>query len=154
MDGEALRLERGQLLFNQIGDELGRRTGWQAEVSRRVGVSESLISKVLKGTQAPGTRSIERIRQTMGLSPNWFYLPDIGRTPHYRDHLEGASPKRAASPSHWIEFASSWPRFNELTDFEKSAIRGMLSDYHEIRHWTDWIAVAEWYLGRRRPSVE
>jgi transcriptional regulator with XRE-family HTH domain len=89
-------------LAEEIGREVGLKYGWPSEAARRLGVSQSYLSRLLsKERTSIGLDKVQRAIKRMHLSPDYFYGP---REPaSYHDYMTGREPPYAA----WAEFIAT-----------------------------------------------
>jgi hypothetical protein len=60
-------------LIEQLGDKTGRAHGWRRRVAEQLGINESTLSKILKGTRVVGMDLAERATERLKLSSNYFW---------------------------------------------------------------------------------
>jgi transcriptional regulator with XRE-family HTH domain len=60
-------------LVEQLGDKAGRAHGWRRRVAEQLGISESTLSKILKGTRVVGMDLAERATQRLKLGSDYFW---------------------------------------------------------------------------------
>lgn len=77
-------LERRRFLrlVDEMGEELGKRHGWIAEVARRLGIHRSTLLKVLNGERRVTKTHLERAVQSLQLPSSYFQAEDDER--HYQ----------------------------------------------------------------------
>ena len=148
---QALKSERARLLIRQLQAERGLS---QTDVSKLLGISPSVVAHLLSGIRGIGARSIDEIRQSMGLRADYFFEDSIGDSPDYRDYLVGAKASSesgehrlnlpAPDPPHWREFLEHYPHVDELAASDLESIKGFASPHHQVRSWVDWMRLAEW----------
>lgn len=145
---EGLVVRRMNLLISQVKDAFPKST--KQKIAERIGLSPSMLSKIVGGSKKHlEDDTIATVVQRMRLDPAFFFDPELD-APDHRDFVRSRSSEPPGDPPHWADFAANWHRFQELTPSEREGLRRMISDRHQIANWTDWIAPAEWILGRRR----
>lgn len=88
-----LASERVVALVDQLRSELAGARGWQIEAARRLGISESLLSKVAAGQRTSFSRgTIDRICHALQLDKTYF---EVTGNPDYRDYLTGSATPTA-----------------------------------------------------------
>jgi transcriptional regulator with XRE-family HTH domain len=109
---ESLPLTRWRLFLAQFAAEFG--DGWQSELARRVGVSQSMLSKHLQGeVKSVRLHTIELTCARLGIDRAFFFDASLGDAPSYREHLEG--PRRATPAPHVTgQESPHWQRFVRL----------------------------------------
>jgi transcriptional regulator with XRE-family HTH domain len=60
-------------LVEQLGDKSGRAHGWRRRVAEQLGINESTLSKILKGTRVVGMDLAERATERLKLSTDYFW---------------------------------------------------------------------------------
>ena len=85
-DERTLRRERAQLLIAQLREEHGGDHGWQAYVTRKLGVSEATVRRIMSGTRGAGGHVIDKFMLTLGLDRRFFTDPSL-TNPHYTDFV-------------------------------------------------------------------
>lgn len=87
---ETERASRRDEIQGKVGFLLEHRWGGnQRRMSKDLGVSQGLVSKIVRGLQAPGKQFLERLARQPGINPNWllqgtgspFPLPNDGTLP-------------------------------------------------------------------------
>jgi transcriptional regulator with XRE-family HTH domain len=122
-----------------------------ARVSTMLGIGDSMVSKILKGKDNVRADTLERVVSAMSLDPAFFFDMTV-EEPDHRKYLRRRMSAAKKDPPHWARFAAEWKRYGELSETEREGMKSMLSPDHEIKDGTDWIAVGEWTLARRRPK--
>jgi transcriptional regulator with XRE-family HTH domain len=61
-------------LVGQLGDKTGRAHGWRRRVAEQLGIDESTLSKILKGTRVVGVDLAERAIERLKLSSDYFWV--------------------------------------------------------------------------------
>lgn len=129
----------------------GERGGWQSDVAKRLGITQGMVSKIMRGERDPGLATISKAATRLGI--RWQYFTD--RTledPHWRDFVGQGSDARTEDPPYWQDFLSEYDRVDELdpADLEtmrQFAIRGRRGV--RLRSWMDWAVLADWVLNRK-----
>ena len=77
------------MLINELGEEMGERHGWKAEVARRLGVVGSTVTRALNGKRAEiSAESVQLAAKGLGISESYFYDDDEPASYHeHRDAL-------------------------------------------------------------------
>jgi len=143
-------IERVRVLIRQLEAEFPRAT--KQTLAKKVGVSPSMYSKLRnEGGPKEYLRSdlITEILEATDLSADFFFDPSLGASPDYRQHRRRPATV-AAEPPHWADFSKQWPRFDELRPAEIAQLKSMIPAREIIRHWSDWIPLAEWLIAHRR----
>lgn len=87
-----IRQVRYRLLLEQLsGEERDRGGGGkvaQAAVAKKVGVSQTLVSQILRGVKNAGEPSIDTARRRLRIRAEFFTDESLGETPRYSDHIE------------------------------------------------------------------
>lgn len=147
-------IERVRLLIRQVGSTVPEGVqGRQQRIAKKIGVSPSLLSKIERGAKSRlQDDTIKAIVDSLSLDPAFFFDETLGDEPDYRSHIRKRDGNVKREPPFWREFAANWPRFGELTPAERDGIQRTLvtDNEHTVSHWTEWIPVAEWVLGRRK----
>lgn len=60
-------------LVEHLGDKAGRAHGWRRRVASQLGINESTLSKILKGTRVVGMELAERATARLHLSSDYFW---------------------------------------------------------------------------------
>lgn len=140
-------MERLRLLIEQVRTEMpGAR---EHEIATRLGLTESLFSKIKSGKPKLYVGTLEKVISAMRLDPRFFFDPELGDAPDHHDFIRKRATPSSRIVPFWDEFAREWPDFKRLTKEEREAIPEMITDLHEIRHWSDWITPAKWVLSLR-----
>ena len=150
MPAHDLQSRRLVALIEQLGDELERRPGWQVEVCDRIGISESVLSKIKSGDRGAGKKTLSRVANRLGIDLHYFDDEALGERPDYHRHRKRKSTgPGAGDPPFWADFSAKYERFGELSTEEIAAMQRLHSPHVTIRSWYDWAQLAEWVLGRR-----
>jgi transcriptional regulator with XRE-family HTH domain len=59
-------------LVNELGDEMGRTRGWRRRAADRLGIDESTLSRILKGTRSVGWDLAERAIERLDIEREFF----------------------------------------------------------------------------------
>lgn len=81
-------------LVEHLGDELGRAHGWRRRVAEQLGINDSTLSKILKGTRVVGMDLAERATERLKLSSDYFWA-DRQPSPRKERGRVTAEPKEA-----------------------------------------------------------
>jgi transcriptional regulator with XRE-family HTH domain len=154
MEKGGIVIERVRLLIRQVGASVpATAQGRQQRIAKKLGISPSLLSKLEREQKSRlQDDTIKAIVDALNLDPAFLFDETIGAEPDHRAFIRRKSSAPPAEPAQWVEFAANWPRFHELTPTERDGIRRTigLDGEHAIAHWTEWVPIAEWVLGRRK----
>lgn len=120
---ESLRVgNRLRGLFAEIRDELGGVRGWQSTAAERVGLKESLFTKILneegRGAQLATAMKVAR---KLGMDEAFFTRSDLGARTSYRDWVGAASVAVVVPPRAWDDFVRlGLDRQLNVTDEERA----------------------------------
>jgi transcriptional regulator with XRE-family HTH domain len=62
-------------LAKELGEGMGYAHGWRRRVAERLGIDESMLSKILSGNRKVGWRLAERAMEKLALDPTYFSGP-------------------------------------------------------------------------------
>jgi transcriptional regulator with XRE-family HTH domain len=109
MDAE-IAGRRLRLIVDQLGEELGHRTGWKTVAAKRMGISPSTITNILTERRGASLKTIADVASTMGVDIRYFSVASLEGHEHYTDWL-GGSPLANGTPIHDDE---AWREFQRL----------------------------------------
>jgi len=99
--------ERLRLIVDQIGEELGHRTGWKTLAAKRMGISPSTITNILTERRGASLKTIADVASTMGVDIRFFSAPSLEGHERYTEWI-GNSPVARVDVVHdddaWREF--------------------------------------------------
>lgn len=65
-------------LIEQLGEKTLHARGWKRRVAEELGINESTLSKILKGTRVVGIDLAERAIERLDLSSDYFWSSTVG----------------------------------------------------------------------------
>ncbi|UJR81454.1 Hypothetical protein I5071_35130 [Sandaracinus amylolyticus] len=103
LPGQRLRLLLDQLRV-EWDERHGDSPGFQRDAAKKTGMSESQVSKLVKGERAGGDlKTLFDVIRTMKIRPDFFFDEALSE-PHYRQFVKSRGPKLAPVSEAWATF--------------------------------------------------
>jgi hypothetical protein len=74
-------------LIEELGEQVGRARGWRRRAAEQLGINESTLSKILKGTRLVGMDLAERAIERLKLDSDYFWTDRLAGGRKNRDRL-------------------------------------------------------------------
>lgn len=88
-----LATARYRSLVRQLAEERGHRRGWKKDVAELLGVHATYLSRLDSEPELVlGADAIRRAIDRLRLREPFFFNPELGTDPAWREHVETASP--------------------------------------------------------------
>lgn len=100
-----IRQVRYRLLLQQLEEDLA-----QEAIAAKVGVSQALVSQILRNAKNAGEATIDTARQRMRIREDFFSDTTLGDAPRHTDYIETAERVEDEDTKHALdELLQTWP---------------------------------------------